>query len=74
MIAGYPLHPPPLPKTREYAYRCQTYPHVSQLDQAVAFLRAHRPFVNLVTINLGSNDVINSASTRASSRSSRNCR
>ena len=58
MIAGYPLHPPPLPKTREYAYRCQTYPHVSQLDQAVACLRAHRPFVNLVTINLGSNDVI----------------
>ena len=32
------------------------YPHGSQLDEAVAFLRAHREFVAFVTIDIGAND------------------
>lgn len=32
------------------------YPHGSQLDEAVAFLRAHRQFVAFVTIDIGAND------------------
>jgi lysophospholipase L1-like esterase len=32
------------------------YPHGSQLDEAVAFLRAHRSFVAFVTIDIGAND------------------
>lgn len=33
-----------------------SYPHGSQLDEAVAFLRAHRDFVAFVTIDIGPND------------------
>jgi len=33
-----------------------TYPHGSQLDEAVAFLEAHRSFVAFVTIDIGAND------------------
>lgn len=33
-----------------------TYPHGSQLDQAVHFLKAHRSFVAFVTIDIGAND------------------
>jgi len=33
-----------------------TYPHGSQLDEAVAFLHAHRQFVAFVTIDIGVND------------------
>jgi lysophospholipase L1-like esterase len=33
-----------------------TYPRGSQLDEAVAFLKAHRPFVAFVTIDIGAND------------------
>ena len=33
------------------------YPHGSQLDEAVAFLKGHRPFVAFVTIDLGANDL-----------------
>ncbi len=32
------------------------YPHKTQLAEAVAFLRAHREFVRLVTIDIGAND------------------
>jgi lysophospholipase L1-like esterase len=32
------------------------YAHGSQLDEGVAFLRAHRPFVAFVTIDIGAND------------------
>ena len=32
------------------------YPHGSQLDEAVSFLRAHRSLVAFVTIDLGAND------------------
>jgi lysophospholipase L1-like esterase len=32
------------------------YPHGSQLDEAVSFLRAHRSFVAFVTIDIGAND------------------
>jgi len=32
------------------------YPHGSQLDEAVAFLKAHRSLVAFVTIDLGAND------------------
>lgn len=35
-----------------------TYPHGSQLDEAVSFLRAHHQFVALVTIDLGANDLL----------------
>ena len=35
---------------------CQ-YPHRSQLDEAVAFLHAHREAVALVTLDIGANDV-----------------
>jgi lysophospholipase L1-like esterase len=38
-------------------YFC-SYPHGSQLADAVSFLRAHRPFVSLVTIDIGANDVL----------------
>jgi lysophospholipase L1-like esterase len=34
------------------------YPHKTQLDEAVAFLGAHRQFVRLVTIDIGANDVL----------------
>jgi lysophospholipase L1-like esterase len=34
------------------------YPHKTQLAEAVAFLRAHRAFVRLVTIDIGANDVL----------------
>ncbi len=34
------------------------YPHKTQLAEAVAFLRAHREFVRLVTIDIGANDVL----------------
>ncbi len=34
------------------------YPHGSQLDEAVSFLRAHHQFVALVTIDLGANDLL----------------
>ena len=33
-----------------------SYDHGSQLDEAVAFLRAHRSFVAFVTIDIGAND------------------
>jgi lysophospholipase L1-like esterase len=33
-----------------------SYPHGSQLEEAVAFLRAHRDLVAFVTIDLGAND------------------
>jgi lysophospholipase L1-like esterase len=33
------------------------YPHRSQLAEAVAFLHAHRPAVELVTLDIGANDV-----------------
>jgi len=33
-----------------------SYPHGSQLDEAVAFLHAHRDFVSFVTIDIGAND------------------
>jgi lysophospholipase L1-like esterase len=33
-----------------------SYPHGSQLDEAVAFLRSHRSLVAFVTIDLGAND------------------
>jgi lysophospholipase L1-like esterase len=33
-----------------------SYPHGSQLDEAVAFLRSHRPHVAFVTIDIGAND------------------
>ena len=32
------------------------YPHGSQLDEAVSFLKAHRQFVAFVTIDIGAND------------------
>jgi lysophospholipase L1-like esterase len=32
------------------------FPHKTQLAEAVAFLRAHRQFVSLVTIDIGAND------------------
>jgi lysophospholipase L1-like esterase len=35
-----------------------TYPHGSQLDKAVAFLRAHRGDVAFVTIDVGPNDFL----------------
>ena len=35
-----------------------TYPHGSQLDEAVAFLRSHRGRVAFVTIDVGSNDFL----------------
>jgi len=34
-----------------------TYPHGSQLDEAVAFLRGHRESVVFVTIDVGLNDL-----------------
>ena len=34
------------------------YPHGSQLDQAAAFLHAHRKFTALITIDIGANDVM----------------
>jgi lysophospholipase L1-like esterase len=34
-----------------------TYPHGSQLDEAVAFLRSHRGMVAFVTIDIGLNDL-----------------
>ena len=37
--------------------RCD-YPHGSQLDEAVNFLRAHGKFTGLITIDLGANDVL----------------
>ncbi len=37
----------------------QTYPHKTQLAEAVAFLEAHRKFVSLVTIDIGANDLPN---------------
>ncbi len=37
----------------------QTYPHRTQLAEAVAFLEAHRRFVSLVTIDIGANDLPN---------------
>ena len=33
-----------------------SYPHGSQLDEAVSFLRSHRPHVAFVTIDIGAND------------------
>jgi lysophospholipase L1-like esterase len=33
-----------------------SYPHGSQLDEAVAFLEAHRKFVAFITIDIGAND------------------
>ena len=33
-----------------------SYPHGSQLDEAVAFLHAHRSFVAFITIDIGAND------------------
>jgi lysophospholipase L1-like esterase len=33
-----------------------SYDHGSQLDEAVAFLKAHRSFVAFVTIDIGAND------------------
>jgi lysophospholipase L1-like esterase len=38
-------------------YFC-SYPHGSQLADAVRFLEAHRQFVSLVTIGIGGNDVL----------------
>jgi lysophospholipase L1-like esterase len=37
--------------------RC-VYPHGSQLAEATTFLRAHRRFVALVTIDIGGNDIL----------------
>src|SRR5262245_28096829 len=34
------------------------YPHKTQLAEAVSFLRAHRGFVRLVTIDIGANDAL----------------
>jgi lysophospholipase L1-like esterase len=34
------------------------YPHKTQLAEAVTFLRAHRQFVRLVTIDIGANDTL----------------
>lgn len=58
MISGYPARPPPIPATQHYGPPCQTYPHGSQLDQAVNFLKAHRAFVRLIKIDLGGTDVL----------------
>jgi lysophospholipase L1-like esterase len=33
-----------------------SYPHGSQLDEALSFLRAHRSFVAFITIDIGAND------------------
>jgi lysophospholipase L1-like esterase len=41
---------PPGPRREELA-------HGSQLADAVAFLHAHRPFVSLITIDIGGNDI-----------------
>ncbi len=56
MISGYPATPPPIPGTPHFGPPCQTYPHGSQLAEAVAFLSTHRPFVRLVTIDIGAGD------------------
>src|SRR5215216_2809289 len=56
MISGYPATPPPIPGGQHFGLPCQSYPHGSQLDEAVAFLSAHRPFVALVTIDIGAGD------------------
>ena len=56
MISGYTTTPPPIPGTPHFGLPCQTYPHGSQLDEAVAFLSAHRSFVALVTIDIGAGD------------------
>jgi lysophospholipase L1-like esterase len=40
-----------------YGGKCE-YPHGSQLDQAVHFLKAHGKFTGLITIDLGANDVL----------------
>ena len=56
MISGYPVTPPPIPATQHYGPACQSYPHGSQLDQAVAFLKSHRSLIRLVTIDIGAGD------------------
>jgi lysophospholipase L1-like esterase len=56
MISGYP-RPPLIPGTAHFGPACFTYPHRSQLGEATSFLRDHRGFVGLVTIDLGANDV-----------------
>jgi lysophospholipase L1-like esterase len=37
----------------------RTYPHKTQLAEAIAFLKAHRQSVSLVTIDIGANDLPN---------------
>ncbi|MGD8368815.1 MAG: SGNH/GDSL hydrolase family protein [Desulfobacterales bacterium] len=39
-----------------------TYPHGSQLDEALNFLHAHGKFTGLITIDLGANDVLSCVS------------
>jgi lysophospholipase L1-like esterase len=56
MISGYP-RPPLIPGTAHFGPACQTYPHGSQLQEAVRFLHDHRGFVGLVTIDIGANDI-----------------
>jgi lysophospholipase L1-like esterase len=40
------------------AFYTHTYPHKTQLAEAVAFLNAHRGLVRLVTIDIGGNDLL----------------
>jgi lysophospholipase L1-like esterase len=44
------------------------YPHGTQLAEALSFLHAHRQFVDLVTIDIGSNDVNRGGACRRSRR------
>ncbi len=59
MIYGLSAAPEPTCDPRVYKRR---YPHGgTQLREAVSFLHAHRQFVDLVTIDIGANDVIHGA-------------
>jgi lysophospholipase L1-like esterase len=56
MISGLSAAPAPTCDPRVYKSR---YPHGgTQLKEALSFLHAHRQFVELVTIDIGANDVI----------------
>jgi lysophospholipase L1-like esterase len=56
MIVPVPVVPQGLYEGRGAHYHCN-FPHGSQLKEAVSFLRAHRGFVSLVTIDIGGNDI-----------------
>jgi lysophospholipase L1-like esterase len=56
LMSGYP-RPPLIPGTAHFGPACQTYPHGSQLQEAVRFLHDHHGFVGLVTIDIGANDI-----------------